>query len=67
MAMNCVRSRGECDGCGECMSEKPSVVGYCSVCGMLIEDGETFYDIEGELVHEDCLMDWAKKYRVELI
>jgi hypothetical protein len=37
-------------------------IGICKECGEPIEQGYTYYDIEGELIHEDCLMDWAEKY-----
>lgn len=38
------------------------VVGYCVHCGGEIYDGETVYNIDGDLIHEDCLHDFAKDY-----
>lgn len=40
--------------------DKP--VGYCAHCGQEIYEGETVYDIDGELIHEDCLADFAAEY-----
>lgn len=34
------------------------VFGLCSHCGMEIYEGETYYDIEGEHIHEDCFSDY---------
>ena len=61
-----MNSAYECDGCGKCSGE-PKIVGECAVCGDLIYDYDERYDIEGELIHVDCLTDWAKKYEVVLI
>ncbi len=38
------------------------VVGYCGCCGGEIYEGELYYAIEGEQIHEDCLGDYAKKH-----
>jgi len=38
------------------------VVGYCDQCGGEIYEGETVYRIDGQLIHEDCLEDFAKDY-----
>ena len=40
------------------------VIGICESCGEPIQDGESYYDCDGSLVHEECLLDWAEKYRV---
>ena len=40
------------------------VVGKCEHCGEEILDWHDRYDIEGVLLHGDCLYDWAKKYEV---
>ena len=60
MAMTCVHG-GECTGCMSCQVSEE--IGYCAECGEPIEYGEDHYDIEGEKIHEDCLRDWADKYR----
>lgn len=61
MAMACIKGGKECTGCMSChVSEE---IGYCAVCGEPIEYGEDHYDIDGELIHEDCLRDWADKFR----
>lgn len=39
-------------------------IGTCAGCGGDIYDDESYYDIDGELVHEDCLDRWAEQYRV---
>lgn len=64
MAYLCVKNPSmECGACGAC-SPDPEVVGECAACGDLIYAHEERYDIEGELIHADCLTDWAKKYEV---
>lgn len=63
MSFPCIRGKHECDGCMLC--EKPAkVVGHCEACHEEIYAGEEYYDIEGELVHDDHLREWAEKYRV---
>ena len=42
-------------------------IGTCAGCGGDIYDDESCYDIDGELVHEDCLDRWAEQYRVRRI
>ena len=35
----------------------------CAVCGEPIYWDEERYELcDGDVIHEDCLMDWAKKY-----
>lgn len=36
------------------------VFATCDHCGGEIYEGEEFYDIDGEFIHEDCLHDWAR-------
>lgn len=38
-------------------------VGRCLHCRETVYDYEDYYDIEGDLLHEDCLMDWAAQYK----
>lgn len=40
--------------------EKP--IAYCDYCGGEIYEGETVYNIDGQLIHEDCLHDFADDY-----
>lgn len=62
MAMTCVTLGRECDGCMSCEREAEAV-GICEACREEIRAGEDYYDIEGDLLHEDCLLDWAWKYK----
>lgn len=62
MAMICVSGCRECTGCMACEAE-PQTVGTCEHCNEPIYAWEDHYDIEGELLHDDCLVDWADKYR----
>lgn len=63
MAMHCIHG-GECTGCNRC-EPKPQIVGYCAHCKEAIYAWEDHYNIEGDtLLHDDCLVDWANKYRV---
>lgn len=39
-----------------------AVADYCGHCGGEIYQGETVYRIDGNLIHEDCLNDFAKDY-----
>ena len=34
----------------------------CDHCGGEIYEGETYYEIDGQYIHEDCLRDFAEKY-----
>lgn len=63
MAMICVNGCRECDGCGACQKD-PAPLGYCVTCGEAIVFGDDYYEIDGELIHEDCLTDWAAQFRV---
>lgn len=38
------------------------VVGYCDVCCGEVYEGETIYCIDGKMIHEDCLEEFAKDY-----
>ena len=37
--------------------------GACTHCGEDIYDWEDYYDIDGTLLHDDCLIDWAAQYK----
>lgn len=50
---------GECDGCGEC-AEYPAL--YDDVSHMEIYSGEKYYDMEGTIVAEDNLKEWARRF-----
>lgn len=63
MAMACIHGNRECDGCMMCQAE-PKQIGVCAECGDPIYDGECRYEIQDELIHGDCLYDWAETYRV---
>lgn len=64
MAMTCTNGTRECDGCMECHPE-PVVIGECAACGDDIHaDEDRYYLPDGEMIHEDCLHDWAKQFRV---
>ena len=62
MAMACRRGGSECTGCGRCQPE-PKTVGECAACGDLIYSWEDRYNVEGEIIHYECLHDWAEKYK----
>ena len=61
MAMSCIHG-GECTGCQAC-EPQPKLIGYCAHCKEAIYAWEDHYNIEDELIHDDCLVDWAAKYR----
>ncbi len=61
MAMTCVKGRAECGGCMACQVSEE--IGICAECKEPIEYGEAHYAFsESDMIHEDCLSDWAKKY-----
>lgn len=62
MAMICGTLGRECNGCMLCEKEA-EVVGICESCREEIHAGEDYYDINSDLLHEDCLLDWARKYK----
>lgn len=67
MAMACINGARECDGtCTRCHTE-PEVIGYCAQCKEAIYETDDRYDIEGVALHDDCLRDWAKQFRVVVI
>jgi hypothetical protein len=61
MSLACERFCKVCDGCLECQ-EEAEPIGKCW-CGDHIHADESYYEIEGVLLHEDCLKDWAKQFR----
>lgn len=38
------------------------IYGYCNLCGGEIYEGDTIYEINGQLIHEECLEEFAKDY-----
>lgn len=62
MAMICGTLGRECNGCMRCEKEA-EIVGICESCREEIHAGEDYYDINGDLLHDDCLLNWARKYR----
>lgn len=57
--MPCIYGSLECNGCGSCTYAR-RVVAVCAVCGKAICGDEDYYDLDGETIHEDCVIDWAK-------
>ena len=63
MAQVCVNGSRECTGCMNCY-EQDEQIGVCEHCSDVIFDGETHYDINGMLLHWDCLREWASEFMV---
>ncbi len=42
--------------------QEDKIFGYCDCCKEDIFEGETIYEIDGETIHEDCLLEYARKY-----
>lgn len=63
MSLVCVTGGRECCGCMRCQ-EEPEPIGKCEYCGEDILSGDEHYAIDGEMLHWDCLREWAEKYRV---
>lgn len=62
MGMICINGARECNGCMACHKD-PTPIGECVVCGDGITICDDYYDIDGDLIHDDCLHEWAKQYR----
>ena len=45
-------------------ARKEHIVGVCEKCGEEVLDYEEHYNINGELIHGDCVMDWLEQFRV---
>ena len=44
---------------------KPKRIGVCEQCSDAIYEDDEHYDIDGDMIHWDCLRDWADEhYRV---
>lgn len=37
--------------------------GDCAVCGEPIPTWDMYYDTGDELIHDECIFDWVKKFR----
>lgn len=37
--------------------------GVCAVCNQPIPTWDTYYEIEDELIHDDCIYDWTSQFR----
>lgn len=37
--------------------------GKCCICHKPILIWETYYEIEDELIHDDCIFDWVSQFR----
>lgn len=62
MAFPCVKKCSiECDGCGAC--QEGTLFGYCENCNEPIYQGEDIYEIDGILLHDDCLYDYMRMFR----
>ena len=38
-------------------------LGACAHCGDPVLDYEEYYEINGELIHGDCILDWLEKFK----
>ena len=38
-------------------------IGVCEYCGEPVLDYDSHYDIRGELVHSDCIMEWLEEFK----
>lgn len=58
MAFTCVNGARECNGCGDCQSDKEKqIYTECEECGNYIYDGEEFYIIDFKNLCKDCAND----------
>lgn len=64
MALICMTGTRECTGCKYC-EHVPQRIGNCEHCSDTITDCEEYYNIEGILLHEECLQEYMSKYLVK--
>lgn len=38
------------------------ICGYCDFCCGELYEGDAIYNISGQCIHEDCLLDFARSY-----
>lgn len=54
-------------GCPERQLDPPEnaqpIVDVCCVCKEDIYAGETYFDFDGDMVHEDCASDYIRRFR----
>lgn len=50
----CGATVGHRAGCPEFRDAEPDVYGTCEICGDPIEEGQDYFDIDGNKYHEDC-------------
>ena len=62
MSQVCINGARECDGCMYCHEQKAEKIGVCEHCSDPITEGDSYYDIDGTLIHWDCLREWAAQY-----
>lgn len=47
------------------LPDEEIIFNICDVCGEEIYVGDEYYDIDGIIIHDECLKDWAKEYKKE--
>ena len=52
-----------CTGCRACETGG-RIIGTCRCCGEDILDTDERYEFGNELIHRDCLTDWADEFLV---
>lgn len=53
----CGSTYGHKPGCPEAEDAEPETIGFCSLCGDKIVDGEDYFDIDDTKHHYDCFCD----------
>jgi len=48
------------------VSHRRLVVDRCDICGYSILEGDEYYDFDGDIVCEECLLDYAHRYRKQV-
>lgn len=38
-------------------------IGKCTQCGAVLYSFDDYYDVDGTLICDDCLYDWAAQYK----
>lgn len=57
MCMVCGTTGGCRSACPEYVEPEAEKIGECEICGDPIEEGQDYFDIDGNKYHEDCFTD----------
>lgn len=57
MCKYCGKLFGHKPGCPDYEEPESEIIGECELCGRNIEEGQDYFDQNGDLYHYDCFVD----------